>query len=654
MLRVEHLAKSYGALRVLADVSFTLGPRERLAVVGRNGAGKSTLLRLLGGVEEPDRGEVSLLPGCRAAYLPQASTPVPGRSVHDTALAGFAEVLALEERQRQLEVELLQAGQEPARLEALVHEHARVHEEFERRGGYSLEAEVGRVLAGLGFRQEDHQRPVEQLSGGWQMRAALAAVLVQRPEVLLLDEPTNHLDLAATEWLEEYLTQYPGAVVLVSHDRYLLNAVASRYLELEDGRGVEYMGSYRAYVAAREQRRQAHQRAFERQQDYVARQQDFIARNRAGQKHAQAKSREKLLERLERVEAPREAPAARFQFPPCHRSAQQVAVLKAVGKAYGEREVVAEVDLVLERGDRVALVGPNGAGKSTLLRLLAQHELPSRGSVLHGQHLAIAWYAQDQRELLDGQGPRGDGQARGVGPDARLRPSATILDAVYHAAPGWTLQQVRGLLGRLLFSEDDAFKPLTTLSGGERARVALARLLLRPSNLLLLDEPTNHLDLPTREALEAALRDYPGTLVFATHDRYLVDELATRVWEVADGRVRAYQGNYTAYRRQRAAESRAHSAAPPAAQKHARQQPAGAPDDQETRALERELAQVEQRVEAAQRALAELEQALADPSRYGDAEQVAELGLEYASRKAELEVLTRRWESLAEELLRAG
>ncbi|MBI4492816.1 MAG: ABC-F family ATP-binding cassette domain-containing protein [Chloroflexi bacterium] len=652
MLRVENLAKDFGGLQVLRGVTFNLGPGERLGLVGRNGAGKSTLLRLIAGLEEPDRGQVSLLSGASLAYLPQDARPSPGRTVHDEALGGFADVLALEARQRALEAEMAAAGDRPAQLMRLVEQHAHVREVFEQRGGYRLEAEVGRVLAGLGFSQDDHARLVEHLSGGWRMRVALARLLVQRPGVLLLDEPTNHLDLAAIEWLESYLVQYPGAVLLVSHDRYLLNAVVGRYLELEDGQGAEYVGSYSAYVSARDQRHQAQRVAYTRQQALIARQQTFIDRNRAGQRHAQARSREKLLERLEPVEQPREADLVRFRFPPCHRGAREVAVLKGASKSYGARVVLDGLNLAVERDDRIALVGPNGAGKSTLLRLLAQREAPTRGSLRLGQHLAASHYAQDHVE--------------------ELGTSGTVLDEVERAASGWTREQVRGLLGQLLFSQDDALKPLATLSGGERARVLLAKLLLRPSNLLLLDEPSNHLDVATSEAFEAALRAYPGTLVFATHDRYLVEQLATKVWEVADGGVRPYLGNYSAYRRKREAERRTRAASPTdpaqqdprsvgacptpgarrgtsphAADRDVQVEPLARRKARPDRALERELARVEQRVDELVETLARLELALADPSSYGDAQQAAELGLEHASCTAELEALTQRWEELA-------
>ena len=515
MLQVTSVTKYFGGDAVLEGASLELRPGERLALVGPNGAGKSTLLRIILGEVEPDSGQVRLAPGRSIAYLPQDAGVTPGRALYDEMLALFADVVALEAEQRRVEEEMARVDPNSPRVMSLAEEHAELHAEFDRRGGYTLEAEIGRVLHGLGFSQDDYRKRVEHFSGGWQMRIALARLLLQRPDMLLLDEPTNHLDLRATEWLEGYLRQYKGAVIVVSHDRYFLDVVATRTVELEGGRLVEYPGNYSFYVREKDRRRTALEAAFQRQQNYLNRQQAWIDRFHADKRRSsQTKSREKLLDKMERVDAPgRSGRAIGFRFPSSTPSGRKVFDLQNAGQAYGGKWVFQGLDLLIERGDRVALVGPNGAGKSTLLRVLAAVEKPAEGAVVVGANVLRAYYAQDQSETLNDDN--------------------TVLDEIYSIAPrDWSVQDVRTMLGRFLFSGDDVYKPIGVLSGGERSRLALARMLLRASNVLLLDEPTNHLDVSARETLEAALADYPGTLVLASHDRYLMDKLANKVVEM--------------------------------------------------------------------------------------------------------------------------
>ena len=628
MLRLDHLRKDYGGQRVLDDVSLVLKPGERAALVAPNGAGKSTMLKIAAGLEEPDAGRVILPPATVVGYLAQDAGVQPGRSLHDEVLSAVADLLAIEESMRSLEHEISEATEDG--LDALVHEHARLQEEFERRGGYAIEAEIGRVLSGLGFTEADRERQTNEFSGGWQMRIALARLLLGRPDVLLLDEPTNHLDLAATEWLEEYVKASRATMLIVSHDRYFLDSVVQRVFELRGGRIETFPpGNYSAYRSERERRDEALQDIAQRQQEEIERVEAYIRRYKEGNRATMAKSREKMLARLEaqRVTAPRADRVVKFTFPGCPPSGREVVTLSRVRRAYGERTVLEDVSLVIERGERVALIGPNGAGKSTLLRLLAGRDRPTRGSASLGVGVRPAYFAQDQAEHLDA--------------------ANTIFDEVYQAAPAtWDIQAVRDLLGRFLFSGEDQFKSIATLSGGERSRVALAKLLLRANNLLLLDEPTNHLDIATRERLEETLSAYQGTLVVATHDRYLVNRLATRVIEVAEGAIHSYPGTYADYVRARAAAA---TTAAVAATDAAPRPPAPARADQDPAARRRlaaDLREAERQVTLAEDRLRAVEAALSDPASF--AGDLAALAHEHAALREQVETLTARWAELAE------
>jgi ATP-binding cassette, subfamily F, member 3 len=620
VLRVEHVVKDYGGQRVLDGASLALRPGERAALVGANGAGKSTLLKIVAGLEEPDQGEVRLPPGQVVAYLPQDASVLPGRTLHDEVLSAVADLLGIEEQLRALE-HRIQLAEE--RVEPLVEEHARLQEEFERRGGYAIEAEVGRVLSGLGFGLSDGARLTQEFSGGWQMRIALARLLLARPDVLLLDEPTNHLDLAATEWLESYVKASRASMLITSHDRYLLDAVVQRVFDLRGGKIEVFSGNYSAYRVQREQRDQQLSDIAERQQEEIERVEAYIRRYKEGNRATMAKSREKLLARLEaeRIVGPRADRSVRFSFPACPPSGREAVVLSRVFRAYGERSVLEDISLMLERGQRVALIGPNGAGKSTLLRVLAGRDRPNRGTARLGVGVRPAYFAQDQAEHLDA--------------------ANTVFEEVYDAAPAsWDVQAVRDLLGRFLFSGEEQFKPVSGLSGGERSRVAFAKLLLRPSNLLLLDEPTNHLDIATRERLEETLSAYPGTLVFATHDRYLVNRLATRVLEVASGGVHVYDGGFAEYQRAKAVAVVVEATPRPVT----RPRPASV-DPREQRRRAAELRDAERLVHEAETRLKALEAILSDPAHYeGDLHAVAQ---EYAHLKAEVDELMERWLELA-------
>src|SRR5579859_7683076 len=609
MLRIEDLKKDYGGQRVLDGASLALKPGERAALVAPNGAGKSTLLKIVAGLEDADSGRVILPTGSVVGYLAQDAGVQPGRSLHDEVLSAVADLLGIEESMRSIEHQINTQSDDD--LDALVHQHAELQEEFERRGGYGIEAEVGRVLDGLGFLATDRDRPTDQFSGGWQMRIALARLLLGRPDVLLLDEPTNHLDLAATEWLEDYIKASRATQLIVSHDRYFMDSVVQRVFELRQGR-IEMFppGNYSAYRQERTRRDEALQDVAQRQQDEIERVEAYIRRYKEGNRATMAKSREKMLARLEaqRVAAPRQDRVVKFAFPTCPPSGREVVILSKVDRAYGPRLVLEDVTLTIERAERIALIGPNGAGKSTLLRLLAGRDRPTRGTATLGVGVRPAYFAQDQAEHLD--------------------PANTVFDEVYQAAPAsWDIQAVRDLLGRFLFSGEDQFKSVATLSGGERSRVALAKLLLRPNNLLLLDEPTNHLDIATRERLEDTLSGYTGTLIVATHDRFLVNRLATRVIEVADRGIHSYAGTYADYLRSKTAAAAAAAEAAVAAQPPRTRVPReNEQDPAARRRVAADLREAERQVTLAEERLRSVEAVLSDPSSYNG--NLATLGQE--------------------------
>ncbi len=535
MLRILNLKKSYGGHDVLKGVTFEVGDREKVALVGANGAGKSTLLKIVAGEVPADEGALKRLGDSQSelAYLPQDAGVRSGRSLWDELLSSFPELQQAQAELNAIEQEIGDAATagDDDRLQELIDRQGSLLEQFERLGGYSVEAEIARVLAGLGFSSTDRDKPTEAFSGGWQMRIALAKLLVRKPGVVLLDEPTNHLDLAACEWLEGYLAEYAGIILVVSHDRYFLDRVTGRTIELDDGVATDYRGNYTFYLAENTRRRAEQQAAYDRQQKYIARQVAFINATKANAaRSALAKSRERALAKLERVSAPRPEHAhITVRLATGKRSPERVLTAEGIGKSFETNQVLRDLSLTIDRGDRIALVGPNGAGKSTLLRLLAGLDEPDTGKIVLSEDLAVGYYAQDQSQTLD--------------------ESRSVLDEVLaHAPSGWGVESVRGLLARFLFTQDDVFKLIGALSGGEKSRLSLAKLLLTPRQLLLLDEPTNHLDMPSKDELENALNNYAGAVMFSSHDRFLLDRVATKVAELDRGQLTIYHGGWTAYR----------------------------------------------------------------------------------------------------------
>jgi ATP-binding cassette subfamily F protein 3 len=526
VIHVEGLTKRYGDKVLLEDVSWHVKKQDRIGLSGPNGAGKTTLLRMLAGLEDPDAGSIRMASETTIGYLPQDGIVHEGHTVYEEVVLAFRELLALKEEQHRIEDSLAHATEEDGGdHQRLLERYAEVTERFKQLGGYEIDARIADVLKGLGFSLADQQRRTEEFSGGWQMRIALAKLLLARPNLLLMDEPTNHLDLPARNWLEEYLADYPGSVVLVSHDRYFLDATVKRITEVGLRTLTDYHGNYSKYVVEHEARMERLLEAHRRQREEIEKAEAFISKFRyKATKARQVQSRIKLLDKVERIEIPAQRKKIRFKFPDAPKPGRIVLELKGVRKAYGANVVLDHVDLIVERGDRIALVGPNGAGKSTLMRTLAGVDEPDAGIRATGHQVVLDYFAQDQAAALNG--------------------TRTVYEEMSSASPVTMVPMIRNILGGFLFSGDDVNKRVAVLSGGERNRLALARMLLNPSNLLLLDEPTNHLDLDSKEVLLEALADYGGTLVFVSHDRYFVDKLANKVIEVGAGQAPLYPGGY--------------------------------------------------------------------------------------------------------------
>ena len=528
MLRLERVSKIYPLKEALRDVSWEVKPGERIGLIGPNGSGKTTQFKIITGEVEPTSGQVIKPAGAKIACLSQEFDVHVENTLHDELMRAFKDVDDLRHALHLVQHQLETASAEESR--PLLQKLDRLQREFESKHGYALEHKADKILLDIGFSLEDATRPVGSFSGGWQMRIGLGKIMLQEPHVLLLDEPTNHIDLETMEWLETYLRSLSTPMVIVSHDREFLDRMATTIVEMERGVSTVYAGNYTAYLTAREQIRDAQQAAYERQQRELERQQAFIDRFRASAtRSTQAKSREKQLEKIELIEAPdSEEKTLKFRFPSSARAGRQVAVVDNLTHAYGDQIIFLGAKLVVERGDRIALLGANGSGKSTLLRLLIGMETPTDGTVRLGEHNIVpAYFEQNQAEALD--------------------LSKTVLESVADEVPDWKDQEIRGLLGRFLFSGDTVFKRVDTLSGGEKARLAMARMLLKAANFLVLDEPTNHLDIPAKETIEEALNAYDGTVIFVSHDRYFISRVANRIVEIRDGELHSYPGGYSYY-----------------------------------------------------------------------------------------------------------
>jgi ATP-binding cassette, subfamily F, member 3 len=532
MIQLSGAGKRFGHKLLYENLDWLITANDRIGLVGGNGTGKSTLMKILAGLDTLDYGSLTMAKGTSAGYLPQDGLTLSGRTVFAECMSVFEALRAMEVELESLTHSMAELDHTSAEYEAVADRYHRLEHEFRTRDGYSIEAEVGRVLMGLGFSKDDWQRQTAEFSGGWQMRLALAKLLLEKPNLLLLDEPTNHLDLEARNWLEEYLEDYPHAFVLISHDRYFLDVTVDKIAEIWNKRFWFYTGNYDKFLAQKTQRNEQLQAAYKNQRERIEQLEVFINRFRyQATKAKQVQSRIKELERMERIEIPPEEKTIHFKFPQPKASGRIVAEFAGVAKSYQKngtrQEVFNNVSFMIERGDRIALVGVNGAGKSTLIKLLAGTEPLTGGNFRPGHNVQADYFAQDQYKELDA--------------DAR------ILEDLGNVSPRSTETELRSLLGCFLFSEDDVFKKIGVLSGGERGRYALLRLLLHPANFLLLDEPTNHLDLRAKDVLLNALMEYTGTVVFVSHDRYFIDKLATRVFEVGGGKVEVFPGNYEDY-----------------------------------------------------------------------------------------------------------
>ncbi|MFN6561706.1 MAG: ABC-F family ATP-binding cassette domain-containing protein [Nostoc sp. ChiSLP01] len=528
MLRLEHISKIYPTGEVLKDINWEVKPGDRIGLVGVNGAGKSTQLKIITGEIEPSSGEIIRPASLHIAYLNQEFEVDPSRTVREEFWTVFKEAnqvqLSLAEVQREMETAT------PEELERLINKLDRLQRQFEGLDGYGLDARIGKILPEMGFGVEDGDRLVSAFSGGWQMRMSLGKILLQKPDLLLLDEPTNHLDLETIEWLENYLKGLITPMVIVSHDREFLDRLCTQIVETERGVSSTYLGNYSAYLQQKAENEAAQLSAYERQQKELEKQQVFVDRFRASAtRSTQAKSREKQLEKIERIEAPvAGVRTLHFRFPPAPRSGREVVNIKDFTHIYDDKILFLGANLLIERGDRIAFLGPNGAGKSTLLRVIMAMEPPTEGTVQLGDHNVIpGYFEQNQAEALD------------------LK--RTVMETIHDEVPDWKNEEVRTLLGRFLFSGDTVFKAVGALSGGEKARLALAKMLLRPANLLILDEPTNHLDIPAKEMLEEALQNYDGTAIVVSHDRYFISQVANKIVEIRDGEFRVYLGDYHYY-----------------------------------------------------------------------------------------------------------
>jgi len=629
MIALEDLAKSYGGQSLLSGCNWRIGRGERIGLVGPNGAGKTTLCRILAGVEEPDAGHVHRDSGVTVGYLPQEVGATEASTVLGEALSGFAEVWRLEAELERLAA--LMAG--PGAGPELTERYGDVQHRFEALGGYRLESQAKVILGGLGFKPDELHRPLGEFSGGWRMRAALARLLLLRPDLLLLDEPTNHLDLESLEWLESFLASYDGSVVLVSHDRYFLNRMATAIADLSNGTVTVYPGDYDHFLVEREARQALLEARARNQAKRVAEIERFVERFRyQATKARQVQSRIKMLERIERVDVDGPARRIHFRFPQPPRTGRVVARLDRVRKAYGDNVVYAGVDFAVERGDRVALVGVNGAGKSTLLKMLAGVLPADGGERTLGTHVEVHYYAQHQLDALD--------------------PSKTVFEELEQVAPEAGVTRLRSILGSFLFSGDAVDKRVAVLSGGEKARLALAKMLVRPAALLCLDEPTNHLDLASKEVLETALAGFTGTLVFISHDRYFINRIATQVVEVDRGRLTTHVGDYDDYlarkSRPAAPEPKAHApkkrAAPPPQPAPRRLKPAV---QKEIRAIRERLAAVETQIHQLEARLAEIGLALVDPDLYRNGERAREVAQSRRETEERVAWLMKEWEDLS-------
>lgn len=632
LLSLQGVQKSFGTNEVLRDVSLVLQDGQRMGLVGVNGCGKSTLMKIIAGIETADNGVITMQKGLRLGYLAQQGEVGEGRTVLEELETVFEPMVRLEEQLRETERQMADAAQDEELLHRLGSQYDRLTREFERGNGYGWRSTVQGVLAGLGFRKEQQNQLASLLSGGERTRLCLGRMLLTEPDLLLLDEPTNHLDLKSIAWLEDYLRTYKGAVLLISHDRYFMDHVCDRMAELLLGTVECYDGNYTQYMAQRTERFEIRMKAYELQQKEIARQEAIIARYRMFNREKSiraAESREKRLEKMERLEKPKDESAIHFRFDVRRRTGEDVLMIDELRKGFDGRNLFDHVKMHLRAGDRVALIGDNGVGKSTLFKCLIGELKPDGGAVRLGAGVDIGYYDQHQ---------------------AHLHENKTVLDEVWDDFHRLDQTEVRGALGLFLFTGDDVLMPISTLSGGEKGRVALTKLMLRKDNLLLLDEPTNHLDMDSREVLEDALADFPGTILAISHDRYFINRFADKVCVLETDGVKEYLGNYDDYYEKINREQEPDGDAPQMT-RTAQEKEKRRSREEQARIKERKIAlrKAEDDVARAEEEASVLEEALADPATYQDAERAAQLAKEYQAKKDEIDRLYQVWEELEAE-----
>ena len=632
ILSAQSIAKSFGVNAVLKDVSLTLEQGERMGLVGVNGCGKSTLMRIIAGLDAPDSGEIALSRGVRVGYLAQQDMATGGSSVWAELEQVYEPVFEMEKRLRALELDMEQAHEDAARFAQLSAEYDRLMQRFEESDGYSWRSMVSGVLNGLGFKPPQYEQSVDSLSGGEKTRLCLARLLLQKPDLLLLDEPTNHLDMETLTWLEAYLSAYRGSVLVISHDRYFLDHVCTCMVEILMGQSEQYRGNYTRYIAQRQERFETRLRAYELQQKEIERQQAIIARYRMYNREKSiraAESREKALERMEKLDKPVDERAIHFRFEARRRTGEDVLTIREVSKTFGEKHLFGPLDLHVRAGDRIALIGPNGVGKSTLIKLITGDVPADSGTIRYGANVDVGYYDQHQ---------------------STLHPDKTVLDEVWDRFPQMEQSDVRGALGMFLFTGDDVFKPIKTLSGGEKGRVALTALMLRKDNLLLLDEPTNHLDMDSREVLEDALSGFAGTIITVSHDRYFINRVADRVIEMRPDGVTEYMGNYDDYLEKKNRPVPQEVTAGKTKTELEKEKRREKQSKQALRQLKVRAQEAEKAVGAKEEEIAALEEQMADPSLYADAQRAAAVQRDYQRAREELSALYEAWEQ-AEALL---
>ena len=616
LISVQDIEKSFGAHQVLRGVSFSLQKGEKMGLVGVNGCGKTTLMRIITGEMEADGGQIHKNKDLRIGYLAQVDDIVLTDTVWGALLRVFEPVIAMEKRLHELEKQMEQDN-DPDTALRLTETYQRLLEKFNEAEGYAYEGEMLGVLNGLGLKPEMHQRQVSTLSGGERTRLSLARLLLRKPDIILMDEPTNHLDLEAIEWLQDYLKEYKGSLLLISHDRYFMDQVCTTMGELLGGRMIKFSGNYTEYMRKRTADFENRMKAYNLQQKEIQREQAIIERYRSFNREKSikaAESRQRRLDKVERLEKPMEEQHVRFSFDVRRRSGEEALEVKGLAKTFEGEKVFENISFKLRTGDRVALIGPNGVGKSTLFKILTHHLTPDKGSVRFGANIDVGYYDQHQQEL---------------------NPSNTVLDEVWNSFPAMEQSKIRGALGLFLFSGDDVFDTIGSLSGGERGRVALTKLMLRKDNLLLLDEPTNHLDMDSREVMEDALQDFPGTILAISHDRYFINRFADRVMVMSDNGVTEYLGNFDDYVEKRdrplppadLLEEGITRTAAARERKRDRQQSA------RIRELKAQVKKAEEAIEQNEHRLAQLEAQLADPSTYADPDKARETGDAYRAEQ---------------------